>query len=321
MQDLKNAVVVITGASSGIGQAAALLFAEQGARLVLAARNGSALDQVVSMCQERSAQAIAVETDVTDAKAVKQLAQTASDQFDGRIDVWINNAGVGAIGAFSETPIESHDQVIRTNLMGYMHGAHAVLPFFQRHGRGVLINTNSLGGWVPAPYAAAYTASKFGLRGFSDALQGELRRWPGIHVCDIFPAFIDTPGIRHAANYTGKEVRPVPPLDGPFQVAQAMVALAKAPRRHVTVGGTATMARIANVLLPTALRTAMARVTSGHLRYARAVLIGNGNLFEPSTDEPTIHGHWERPNLAIVPKMFLSLFAGLVVGLYLTRTR
>ena len=82
--------------------------------------------------------------------------------------------------------------------MGYMHGAHAVLPYFKDQGYGVLINNISVGGYTPAPYAAGYTASKFGLRGFSQSLKGELYNWPHIHVCDLFPAFLDTPGIQHA---------------------------------------------------------------------------------------------------------------------------
>ena len=174
-------------------------------------------------------------TDVTDAAAVQQLAAATIERF-GRIDVWINNAGVGAIGEFTATPVESHDQVIRTNLLGYIHGAHAVLPHFLRQQSGVLINTNSLGGWVPAPFAVAYSASKFGLRGFSEALRAELTPWPHIHVCDVFPAFIDTLGLRHAANYVGRAVQPIPPLYDPRAVARAMVSLARRPRSAVTVG-------------------------------------------------------------------------------------
>jgi short-subunit dehydrogenase len=321
-QSLHNAVVVITGASSGIGQAAALAFAGHGARLALAARNQCGLEQVAAACHQRGAQASAVETDVTDAEAVRQLAQTACDQLGGRIDVWINNAGVGAIGSFTETPIESHDQVIRTNLMGYLHGAHAVLPYFQRQGRGVLINTNSLGGWVPAPYAAAYTASKFGLRGFSEALRGELNRWPEIHICDIFPAFIDTPGLHHAANYAGKEVKPLPPLYDPELVARAMVALAQSPRDKVAVGQSATVARAAHFLFPKFLGKAMERITTAHFARAPRVTTSDGNLFDPPTDEPEIHGHWEKSKPVATPAVIAaSLLAGFALTTYLHRKR
>src|SRR5690606_32663764 len=112
----------------------------------------------------------------------------------GRIDVWVNNAGTGAVGLFEDTPIDAHDQVLRVNLMGYLHGAHAVLPHFKRQGEGVLVNLLSLGAWAPTPYAVSYTASKYGLRGYSEALRAELHDWPGIRVCDIFPSVVDTPG-------------------------------------------------------------------------------------------------------------------------------
>lgn len=320
-RNLKNATVVITGASSGIGRAAAFTFASHGANLVLAARNEAALDVVAAECEQRGARAIAVPTDVTDAEAMKQLAQVAAQSF-GRIDVWINNAGVGAIGEFTETPIESHDQIIRTNLNGYLHGTHAVLPYFKRQQSGVLINTNSEGGWVPAPYAVAYTASKFGLRGFSEALRGELTSWPDIHVCDVFPAFIDTAGLRHAANYRGREVKPLPPLYNPFDVAQAMVDLAQRPRPAVTVGQSATVARIAHFLFPGLLRWVMNRSTQAYLQQARPVGVSDGNLFEPSHDT-RIYGDWRSPKpQQLTPVVVGScLVAGLAVGLLLARQR
>lgn len=122
------------------------------------------------------------------------LANAAND-WQGSIDVWINNAGVLAAGDFDSTPMAVHEQVIKTNLLGYMNGAHAVLPFFKAQGCGIIINNISIGGFLPVPYGAGYTASKFGLRGWSEALKGELAQWPEIYVCDLFPAFLDTPGI------------------------------------------------------------------------------------------------------------------------------
>ncbi len=116
------------------------------------------------------------------------LAATAK-AWGGNIDVWVNNAGLLAAGAFDETPIAVHKKIIETNLTGYINGAHAALSYFKKQGFGILINNISVGGWFPTPYAAAYSASKFGLYGFSQALKGELYRWPHIHICDVFPAF------------------------------------------------------------------------------------------------------------------------------------
>src|SRR5690606_11812847 len=114
--------------------------------------------------------------------------------------------GVGAVGLFDETPLAAHRRVVEANLIGHMNGAHAALRHFRKRGRGTLINLISMGGWVPAPYAAAYTASKFGLRGLSESLRAEVSDLPKVHVCDVSPTFVDSPGLRHGANYTGSNI-------------------------------------------------------------------------------------------------------------------
>lgn len=229
--NINGKVVVITGASSGVGRAMAAELARQGARLVLGARRQEALDEVVAECKALGGEATALVSDVTEPAAMHKLASAAFDTY-GALDVWINNAGVLAAGEFTRTPVEIHDQVIRINLMGYLHGAHAALPHFKRQGHGILINNISVGGWFPTPYAVGYTASKFGLRGFSDALKGELHAYPHIHVCDLYPGFLDTPGIQHAGNYTGKALKPAPPVYDPRRVARAVVETIRHPHQE-----------------------------------------------------------------------------------------
>src|SRR5690606_30813281 len=104
---------------------------------------------------QRGGEALAVPTDVTHNESMEALATAAADFGQGRIDVWINNAGVGAVGAFDETPLDAHEQVVQTDLLGYLRGAHVVLPYFKQQNAGILINTLSVGSWVPQPYAVA----------------------------------------------------------------------------------------------------------------------------------------------------------------------
>jgi short-subunit dehydrogenase len=290
-ESLSGKTVVITGASSGVGRAIALEFARNGATLILAARRRLALDEVVNECKEMGGKAMAVTTDVTDADAVKRLAATATE-FSGAIDIWINNAGVLAAGPFEETPAEVHDEVIRINLMGYIHGAHAAIPHFKQQKRGILINNISVGGWFPTPYAVGYSASKFGLRGFSEALRGELQKWPDIHVCNLFPAFLDTPGIQHAGNYTGRVLKPAPPVYDPQRVARAVVFIAQHPKQSTTVGSVAALLRLTHFLFPKLTLNITSRVMEAYFKKAELASATSGNLFEPLDFGTSIHGGW-----------------------------
>ncbi|HEY6975399.1 MAG TPA: SDR family oxidoreductase [Chitinophagaceae bacterium] len=318
---LSGKTVVITGASSGVGRAIALGFARKGAKLILGARRRFTLDEVVEECKQLGGTAMAVTTDVTDADAVKRLAAMAME-FGGEIDIWVNNAGVLAAGPFEETPVEVHDEVIRINLMGYIHGAHAVIPHFKKQRKGILINNISLGGWFPTPYAVGYSASKFGLRGFSEALRGELHKWPDIHVCNLFPAFLDTPGIQHAGNYTGRELKPAPPVYDPQRVARAVVFLAQHPKQSTTIGGVATLLRLAHFLLPTLTLNITARVIETYFKKADPMPATSGNVFEPLDFGTSIHGGWNSPADEERRKKKIStllLISGFLAGVYLIK--
>ena len=307
-RNLNGATIVITGASSGIGQATAEAFARQHTRLVLAARDGAALEQVAAACRTLGAEAIAVPTDVTDTAAVRRLAARAVE-FGGPIDVWVSNVGVGAVGRFHETPMAAHEQVIRANLIGHMNDAHAAVPVFLQQGHGIFINTISLGGFAAAPFAAAYSASKFGLKGFSEALRAELASEPEIHVCDVYPAFIDTPGLAHGANYTGRALSAPPPVHDARRVAEAIVGLARAPRDSVIVGPVAHLVRFGHALAPGWVARSMARFMEAYFRRARPAPVTDGNLFAPPLVAGGIDGGLRAPRQRAA--------AGLLAGLAL----
>jgi short-subunit dehydrogenase len=319
--ELKNKAIVITGASSGVGRTAALEFAKYGPALILAARSEETLNEVAHECDRLGATVLVVVTDVTDPGSVIDLANKAND-WAGRIDVWINNAGVLAAGEFSHTPIEVHEQVIRTNLMGYIYGAHAVMPIFKAQQRGVLINNISIGGYLPVPYGVGYTASKFGLRGFSEALKAELAVWPHIYVCDLFPAFLDTPGVHHAGNYTNKVLKPGPVYD-PKVVAEAMVKVAASPKSNKYIGGASLALKLSHALFPELTTKLTGFVMRRYFKGAASLPPTNGNIFNAVEYGMSTHGGFEIPSEPKPYRKYIAgaLVAGIAVGAYLLSSR
>lgn len=292
---LKDSVVVITGASSGIGKASSRLFASKGASLVLGARREDRLNELVEECEQLGGRAIAVPVDVSNEEEVQQLARRAIEQF-GRIDVWVNNAAVTMFGRFEESPPDAFRQVLETNLFGYVYGARAALPYFREQGSGVLINNSSVFGAVGAPYLSAYVTSKFAVRGFSESLRQELVDEKDIHVCTILPASIDTPIFQHAANYTGRAVKPMRPVYDADLVATRIVHLAQHPKQEVVVGNAGRAIRFQRRFMPFLSEKMLAKqVDSDHFQDAAAAP-QDGNVFEPVEYGTGVSGGWKAPD-------------------------
>ncbi|MBC8032831.1 MAG: SDR family oxidoreductase [Chitinophagaceae bacterium] len=311
---LSEKTVVITGASSGVGRAMAIELAQSGANLVLAARRSEALEEVAAECNELGGNAIAVVTDVRSADSIKLLAEK-SFIFGGKIDVWINNAGVLAAGALDEIPANVNEEIIKTNLIGYILGAQAVIPYFKKQGYGTLINNISVGGWFAVPYGAAYTASKFGIRGFSEALKGELNNYRNIHVCDLFPGFLDTPGIQHAANYTGKAIMPAPPVYHPQKVASAVKSLIENPRSSTTVGAAAGFLGLSYRWFPLLSRNITASIVRSYLKNAEPSEITSGNSIHPVYYGTSVEGGWRKSPRQILTARKAGILVAGIVGL------
>jgi len=273
--------VVIMGASSGIGAATAIAFARQGAQLVLGARGQEGLEDVAWRCHQAGGSAEIRVVDATDADAVAAFARFARCSL-GEIDLWFSNVGAGVVGKFADVPLADHHRVIETNLITHMNDAHAVLPIFQEQDHGIWVNMISAGGFVASPYAAAYSASKFGLRGFSEALRAEVGNRRHIHICDVYPLFVDTPGFKHAANYTGARMKFPPGVLAPEAVADAVVELGRHPRATTAVGAPASMLKFSAFATPHLAAAGMNRFLSVWSKKAKRTPITEGALYEPT---------------------------------------
>jgi short-subunit dehydrogenase len=318
--ELTGKVVVVTGASSGIGRATAQRFARKGAAVALAARSREALEAVRRTIERDGGRAIAVECDVADEEAVERLAATAERSL-GPIDVWVNDAGIYAMGRFEDTPAEVFRRVVETNLMGTVHGTRAALRRFEGRRHGTIVNVASVDGRVATPYVAAYAASKHAVVGFSASVRQELRleHARDIHVCVVLPATIDTPLFQHSANFTGAPVQAMPPVYSPERVARAIVALARRPRREVLVGTSAHLLSGLWTLAPALAERLFARMTdTSHLRRGAAAET-LGNAFGPQRPEAATGG-WRRPRRWAWRAAAVGVPAALVARMWARRT-
>ncbi len=291
---LKDAVVVITGASSGIGRATALAFAAKGASVVVAARREGALQTLVAEIAGKGGLALAVPTDVTDEQAVQRLADQAVQRF-GKIDVWVNNASVMLFAPFTDAPLADYRRVMDVNFFGYVHGARAALAEFRKQGHGTLINVSSVVTRMPQPYTSAYVASKHAVHALGESLRQELTLAGAkdIHVVNVLPAVIDTPLFQHAANYTGRRPRTFPPVYPAKNVANAIVRSANHPKRDVYVGNAGRLLNMQMKFMPAAVeRAAATMVDKGHLEDTPTPST-SGNLFEPMKEGADVSGGWK----------------------------
>jgi short-subunit dehydrogenase len=285
---LKNKVVVITGASSGLGRETALQLAERGCRLVLAARRDDALEEVAEHCRNRGGEALVVPADVTSEESLDQLIRSTLEQW-GTIDVWINNAGVTTFAHLDQGEFAEHRRVIETNLFGAMLGARLVLPVFRRQRHGTLINVSSVLGKIGQPFAPSYAISKFGLRGLSEVLRVEVADELGIHVCTVLPYAIDTPHFQVGANEIERETFAMPPMQSPEKVACAIVGLIVRPRREILVPRSLALGLALHWLMPRPIeRLLLHALRNFHLGGTQPRT--EGAVFEPPREKAAIHG-------------------------------
>src|SRR5579871_1094272 len=236
LKRLSDQVIVITGASSGIGLVTARKAARNGARMVLAARSGEELQRLADELTIKGCEALVVVADVGKQEDVKRIADEAIRRF-GRFDTWINNAGVSIFGHLMEVPIEDARRLFETNFWGVVYGSLIAVEHLRPRG-GALINLGSVVSDRAFPLQGMYSASKAAVKGFTDALRVELEaEHAPISVTLIKPTSIATPFPYHAANYLSVEPTLPPPVYAPETVADAILAAAVHPEREVAVGG------------------------------------------------------------------------------------
>ena len=296
---LGQQVVVITGASQGIGRETALQLAKHGASVVLAARNEEALRELAIQVERLGGQAEVVVTDVADAEQVERLAHRAIERF-GRIDTWVNNAAVSIYATVENLEPDEMERLVRVNLMGQMFGSRAAVARMRGQGGGTIINVGSALSERAIPLQSAYVATKHGVAGFTEALRLEMmEEETGIDVVLILPSSMNTPLFNFARSKLGVQPMPVPPVYEPRVVAEAILHAAEHGGRDVVVGGWGKLLTVAQWLSPSLLDRYM-------LQGARAWKDqrtsrpddARDNLFEPSTGPGSTTGEFGRDSKA-----------------------
>jgi len=246
---LSEQVLVITGASSGIGLTTAKMAAKQGARVVLASRDEESLQRAVNEIQAEGGQAVYVLADVAQRDELEKVADKAVESYGG-FDTWVNNAGVSIYGRILDVPTDDAHRLFDTNYWGVVNGSLVAVPRLLERG-GVLINTGSVVSDRAIPLQGHYSASKHAVKAFTDALRMELEDEDApVAVVLIKPAAIDTPFPEHAKNYMEAEPTLPPPVYAPEEVARTILACAERPKREVTVGGGGTMLGVMGKVAP-----------------------------------------------------------------------
>jgi NAD(P)-dependent dehydrogenase (short-subunit alcohol dehydrogenase family) len=260
LKPIENQVVVVIGASSGIGRETALRFAKIGAKVVIAARSEAGLRSLEDEIRELGGEASAVVTDVSEFEQVEAVAQRAVKEY-GRLDTWVHLAAAGLFAPFDHTEPEEFKRVVDVDLMGQVYGAMAALPHIKRERRGALVHISSVVGKRSAPLQSAYSASKHGIDGFLESLRVELLQegWNNIGVTNVIPAAINTPFFTKARTKLGVKPKGFPPIYQPDVVVDAILYSAEKAPREIVAGGAGKGMLLTQRLSPHLMDTLMLR--------------------------------------------------------------
>jgi NAD(P)-dependent dehydrogenase (short-subunit alcohol dehydrogenase family) len=302
LKPINQQVVVVVGASSGIGRETAIQFAARGAKLVVSARSEPGLNSLVDEIRQMGGEAIAVPADVTNFEQVKAIADYTIQQY-GRLDTWVHLAAINLYATLEQTTPEEFKRVIDVNLMGQVHGAMAALPHLKREGRGSLIHISSVEARRSFPYHSAYGASKHGIDGFLEAMRLELMHegLRSINVTNVMPASINTPLFNKSRTKIGVKPQGLPPFYQPHIVVDAILYAACHPTRDIIAGGAGRAMSLIQRLSPQLMDTLLLQAGAGFKLQETSEPKSEDapdNLFEPIAGFDQVEGDFSKHSRA-----------------------
>ena len=288
-------VVVVTGATSGVGRAAALVFGERGDAVALLARGTDGLDATEKEIEASGGRALAVPTDVSDHEQVRAAAGRVESEL-GPIDVWVNNAMTTVFGQLKDIAPEEFRRVTEVDYLGFVFGTMAALERMRPRDRGVIIQVGSALAYRSIPLQSAYCGAKHAIRGFTQALRCELLHdGSDVRVTNVHLPGLNTPQFDHCVARMPNHPRPVPPIYQPEVAARAIVWAADHARREVWVGGTTVATILANRVAPGLLDRYLARTNFDAQQTHEPVDAGRpANLWSPVPGDAGAHGRFGR---------------------------
>lgn len=313
-------VVVITGASSGIGRSAAALFGRHGWRVGLIARSADNLEAARKDVVAGGGTASVALADVADSAALEAAAAQIEGEL-GPIDVWVNNAGVSVYGKFMDITEEEFRRLTDVNYFGTVNGTRVALRRMLPRNRGTVVQILSAISYRGVPLQSPYSGSKYALRGFTEAVRAELANDnSAVHMTMVHPPAVNTPFYNHAVSHMPKPVRPPPPVYQPELVADAIYLAATTRRREVKVSGSTLGFAVVNKLTPGLLDYFAGKfgVAAQQSDQGGAVTIRDPNLYGPGQRPSSTHGPFDNESLSTSLQMWANRnrgAVGLAVGL------